>query len=707
MAQYGSAVTNPSLIAELEGNSQSPISNQPVSDAPLNSSQYGSAVSDPVLLSKLDSSNTSKHPNDRLNDLWNKLDTQIDAQTKNQEPDTSVSDDFRKLAGYATMMGAPEIKIASMLPAGLKALLPEVTGGLKIAKDLVGSVGKTALGGYAGTKIMPDTTNQQAVDTAELGGGLAALLAPLGMAMRSANPFIRYITGGGLGALGGYGASHAMGHPAILSALGTGIGAMLGGRSIAPAEMAARNAYDAMVPANAANAAERIPAANAEGIPLNMAEATGSPIHAQMMNNAAMSDSGSKVIYPWALMRQQAEKNAIADTSTKIAPDYPSAGNGALPFSSNVTMEPAAYQYAFDKARQTNTKVNIKPVLNYIDQQLPNYEEGSKIAQALRNAKSALSLTPKTANEYQSALQPARDMQLKIQNNMDKLNSQISDMEENKPESYFRGSTNYDTRLQALKTDLKNHQDMINQLGSATQNFIKSNKISNYENTVEGLHNAKKGIQGIIESQGDNAVGNTAAGELKQVNKRLNAQLTEASPEYAAANNISNMRQARQNIDESMAKTDLTGKSFYDRVLKNDIEYKKLYDRLQNPNNPKVPTPAQTALQNLKTAMPDLMDNLSMSSGKALAKEHPESNFKLLDLAKTFTNKVFMNRYNKAVAELMTNPRWQDELKKVANMKKGEDRGISLGRLISTVSVAGNAAYNNQQGSNQYGGQSR
>jgi hypothetical protein len=697
MTQYGSAVTNPSLLAELEGN--------PQQAAPQGSSSpnYGDAVSDPHLLMQLNNQG-APHPNDRLNSLWDKLNEQMQPQKQ----ENTVTNDLRKIAGYGTMLAAPEIKIASMLPSGIRSLLPEVSGGLKIGRDLLSSVGKTAAAGFTGTKILPDTTNKQAEENAALGGGLAALTTPLMMAMGSTNPFIRYLTGGALGALGGYGASQLTGHPAITSAIGAGTGALLGGRSVAPAEMAARNAQEAMIPANTANAAQRIPAANAEGIPLNMAEATGSPIHAQMMNNAAMSDSGSKVIYPWALARQQAEEKAIADTSTKISPNYPSTGNGALPFSSAQTMEPAAYQYAFDKARQANTKVDVKPVLDYIDRALPNYEEGSKIALALRTAKSALSLTPKTALQYQAALQPARDAQLKIQNNMNKINSEISDMQANRPKAYFvRDQTGYDAKLQDLKTDLKTHQGMMDQLGSATQNFIKSNKISNYENTVEGLHNAKKGIQGIIESQGDTAVGNTAAGELKQVNKRLNAQLTSASPEYASANNISNMRQAREEIDKTMAKTDLTGKDFYNRVLKNPQEYKMLYDRLANPTNPKVATQAQTALSNLRTAMPDLMDNLAMVSGKALAKEHPNSNFKLLDLAKTFANKVFMNRYNKAVAELMTNPRWQDELAKVTKMKEGEDRGISLGRLISKVNVAGNAAYGNQQGSDQYGGQSR
>ncbi len=397
--------------------------------------------------------------------------------------------------------------------------------------------------------------------------------------------------------------------------------------------MAARNAYNAMVSENAANAAQRVPAANAQGIPLNMAEATGSPIHAQMMNQAAMSDEGSKVIYPWALMRQQAENNTMRNTANSISPNYRSTGNGALPFSSANTMEEAAYRHSFDIADQNNTRVNVQPVINYIDQQLPRYQENSNIAQALRRARTALNVTPHTEAELLRTGQPAQD----------------------------------------------------------------------YENTLEGLHNAKLGIRGILESQGENAIGNTAAGVLKQVNRRLNARMTAASPQYASANNISNMRQAREQIDKVMAEPDITGKDFYTKILKNNDEYTKLYDRLENPNNPNIPTQAQNALEHLKTAMPDLMDNLALTSGKALAKEHPDSNFKLLDLAKTFTNKVFMNRYNKAVAELMTNPRWQDELDKVARMKQGEDRGISLGRLISKVNVAGGAAYGNQQGSEKNG----
>ncbi len=64
-----------------------------------------------------------------------------------------------------------------------------------------------------------------------------------------------------------------------------------------------------------------------------------------------------------------------------------------------------------------------------------------------------------------------------------------------------------------------------------------------------------------------------------------------------------------------------------------------------------------------------------------------------------------MDRYNKAIAELMINPRWQDELQAVSKMKAGEDRGIRLGRLISKAAITGGVgAYGmNQQGSNQNG----
>lgn len=602
--------------------------------------------------------------------------------------------DMQKSAALMTIMMAPELKIASMLPASIRAVLPEVTGGLKVAKNMIGSAGKTAVGSYLGTKMMPGSTDEQAENAGAIGGGTAALTTPLMMFLGSQNPLIRYLAGGGLGALTGYGASHLTGGTPYATGLGAAAGALMGGRGAGARETAAQNAYNAMTTKNWENATARVPAAAEANVPLNMAEATGSPTHAEMYSQAAGNKEGAKVIYPWAMNREDRMNNAYQDTLGHVSP------------TGSTSPEEQAFTEAGKVADQKGTRVDVSPIVDYIDSQLPKYEAGSKMSQALNQAKARLGLTPQTAASHQRLMEPVTNMQTGLQQHSAQLRQQISQMEAQAPDAYFRASSGYDQKLKSLKSELSQNESALQQLSTHRDNFMQANDIGNYENTVGGLHNAKMGINGIIEGQGESAVGKTAAGKLKQVNKRLTAAIKEASPEYAQATHMANMRMARNDIEKSMEAANSTGSDFYNRILQNDTSYKKLYDRLADPKNPLQVTDAQRALGNLKTAMPDLMDNMVARSGKTLA-EKPEMKTKLLDIATSMMNKMFMNKYQKAVAELMTNPNWQQELANVARMRAGEDRGIRLGRLIAKVAATGNAANNNQQGSQQYGGEPR
>lgn len=605
---------------------------------------------------------------------------------------SEIHQDLKNLAGMSLMLGAPELKISSLLPNVAKNYLSKLPGALKIGSNYLSDIGKVGGSGYLGSKIMGDE-NDEASKTGLIGAGATAVSTPLTMLTSSFNPLVRMAAGSGLGALTGYGVGQLTGGSPYTTSAGSALGALLGLRGRGVSEIAKQNVASAVTPEQERLALERQKASAQIGIPLTAAESTGSPILGAMQQEAASSKGGSKVLYPFGLNRQKTEEKAYNKMLNLISPA-----------NAKNTIEDAAFKNAFSTARSQDTTVNVKPVTDFIDKELPQHETGSKIALALNQAKARLSMTPQTKQKYQQIFSPINEMEQKLQQSRQSIVDQIQLLKENAPNSYFRASTNYDQKVKSLQDEIKQHDSMLQQIHGAKNQFLLQANITPYENTVEGLHNAKMGIQGLIEGQGEQAIGNTASGKLKQVNKLLTNQIKNASPLYGEATKISNLRQAREGIEDAMKKSSLSGSNFYDKVLTNRSEYNDLYERLADPKNPKVTTAAQKNLEAMRIAMPDLIDNLTAKSGQSLAASHPEMGSTLKGLAKSFINKVYMDRYNKAIAELLINPKWQHELHSVYKMKAGEDRGIKLGRLISKVAVTGSSAIqNNQQGSDQYG----
>lgn len=676
-------ITDPDLINTL--NAKAGISNT-------------QEVTDPDLISQLNQkagiSQQQAIPHDMVKNALNEL---LQAQhsapqqsTMQQITSSTPFKDLRSMAGMGIAFAAPEVKYGSLIPGAIASRLPQLSASAKMAKDYLTSIAKVGSAGVLGTEIMPDTTPDQAKTAGLTGAGLTAATTPLMMAIGSTNPLVRLGAASGLG----FGASQLMGLGPYSSAAATIGSGLLGLRGGGASQLAARNIDEALTPEQKQLGLDRQTAANKVNVPLTISEATGSPVVGAMQNQAAMTAGGSKVLYPFGLQRQNIEEKAYKDFLNQVSPA-----------NAKDTIEEKAFRNASQTAEQNGVKVNVKPVLDYIDQQLPKYEEGSKIAKALNLAKDRLSLTPQTAAKQSALMQPVSQIENVLQSKTQQLQQQLQDLKSQAPDPYFRASTNYDQKVQDVQNELNLHNFLSNVVSNKKQQFMQANQLSNVENTVEGLHNAKMGIRGIIESQGENAIGNTAAGKLKRVNKLLTNQIKDASPEYADATRISNLRQAREGIEDAMSKSKLSGSNFYDKILMNRNEFDDLYQRLGDPKNPKIPTQAQESLKAMRTAFPDLMENLTAKSGQSLAKDHPDLHVNFGSLAKSFLNKIYLDRYNKAVAELMINPKWHDELQAVSKMKSGEDRGIKLGRLISKIAVTGvlGSNQNNLQGSNDNG----
>ncbi len=593
--------------------------------------------------------------------------------------------DVRTGAGYATMMLAPELKLSSMLPGAISKALPVLSGGTKAAKDILSSIIKTGASSYAGTKILPGSTDDEANQAGLMGAGITSALTPASMALASQNPLTRLVGGAITGLGAGYFGDQAIGGGAYTEGAGGLLGALAGLRKGGMRSLAANNIYGKLSPDEIAMAKAREEAAKKIGIDLTLPEKTGNPVLKRMQQQFADTNGGASVFHPFSVNRQIQEEGAYHDLVGAISPK-------------NAKKE--IETPAFERAKRSKNLVDVNPVAQLIEEKLSDYAPSSPVASALNKAKSQLAVTPRTLARQEETLAPIKKAKSDLQERINNLTGQLK---ENKPvpgKGYIHSSSHIEELNKKIEEEIEKSKSILNEVSEHEKMFRSQNNFGEYENSVRGLHSAKMSINSLIDSQGVNSLGNTASGELKQVNKLLNEKIRDASPRYEKANRISNLRQARQEIESKMKESQFSGSDFNQKILKNSDQYNELFDRLGNKENPSKLTESQVRLRAMRDTLPHLIDNMTEQSAAGVATSAPEIKG-FAGLAKSVLGKVYMDKYSKSVAEIMTDPRWHDELVRISNIASKEDRGIKLGRLISKVAVTGVAA--NQQGSDGYG----
>lgn len=208
------------------------------------------------------------------------------------------------------------------------------------------------------------------------------------------------------------------------------------------------------------------------------------------------------------------------------------------------------------------------------------------------------------------------------------------------------------------------------------------------------------------------------AARLKEKSNKLVSIADEASPKlqqdfagykagtpiYQVARDVSEKRQARQSIVDSINESEMSGSNFYDTWLRDDKKFKQLRYHLRDRENPDVTTSAQAKLDAMRESFPYLIDPLGKKAAQQLGNEKMNLPHSITSGIGQMFNNLLLSRYNKALADLIWKPNWDAELAQISKMKSGEDRGIALGRLLSRIGATGNATYQqmNQQGSNDY-----
>lgn len=176
------------------------------------------------------------------------------------------------------------------------------------------------------------------------------------------------------------------------------------------------------------------------------------------------------------------------------------------------------------------------------------------------------------------------------------------------------------------------------------------------ENSIAYLDHIKQAMDDLIEKapSKEGRIIQKARNELLQVTDS-------AAPQYKEARSLAEREIARNKIEEAFNRDPMTGSSFA-KFLKNGNKYEKLLHNLRN-----VPE-AQAQLKDMKQVFGRLINIPTAKNAEALRRTSmSESRSDTQDIKGLLKELMSGNKYDKTAVELITDPKWADQLKELKN----------------------------------------
>ena len=200
------------------------------------------------------------------------------------------------------------------------------------------------------------------------------------------------------------------------------------------------------------------------------------------------------------------------------------------------------------------------------------------------------------------------------------------------------------------------------------------------ENSVAYLDHVKKAMDDMIETA-ERQGANSEARIMKQTREKLLEVTDETAPVYKQARQQAERQITRRNLEKKVNEYDLKGTNFFRAALNNDKRFNELMHSVRNAPG------AMEQLKDMRLIFRDLINPPSVrtSAGFTKAGMNQARNTKnaYIDMVKG----LFKGKgYDAAMVNLITNPKWSDEIKKI-NKLNGYDK-----KLMKTIQLMGKAA---------------
>lgn len=177
---------------------------------------------------------------------------------------------------------------------------------------------------------------------------------------------------------------------------------------------------------------------------------------------------------------------------------------------------------------------------------------------------------------------------------------------------------------------------------------------------------------------------NDEARIMKQTQKHFLNKLDEVSPEFKEARALHERKEVRKTIEKAFDAKDMRGTTMY-KVIENKTKYEDLLHHLRN-----VPA-AQEQLKDMRLVFKDLINppTVRTAAGKTSSgvnQERSTGKYYAEMLKQAFSG----GKRDKMLVDLITNPKWAQDLKKIKDISNGKERAIKAINLLGKVTATEN-----------------
>lgn len=195
------------------------------------------------------------------------------------------------------------------------------------------------------------------------------------------------------------------------------------------------------------------------------------------------------------------------------------------------------------------------------------------------------------------------------------------------------------------------------------------------ENSIGYLNQVKEAMDDMIEKSPKKE-----ASIIRETKNRMLQTLDTVSPEYKEGRQLAERGIVRRELENLFNKKDETGTNLFKTLLSNKKDYRELQDRFKrlettanSPEQVRSMKTAQQQLEDMRLIFGRLINIPTAKTAEALSRSSMSKGRAPFDEAiRRFKEVLSGGKYDKAAVELITNPKWADELKKLNEVTKTE-----------------------------------
>lgn len=209
-----------------------------------------------------------------------------------------------------------------------------------------------------------------------------------------------------------------------------------------------------------------------------------------------------------------------------------------------------------------------------------------------------------------------------------------------------------------------------------------------YQESLKGISRNSIGYWDHVKQAMDDMIEKAPDKEarlIKQTKDKLVSEMDEVAPNYKEARSLWERKKTREDIEKVFNRKAMTGTSLYNGLLNNTKKFNEVRQKLRN-----VPE-AQSQLDDMKKVFKNLVTVPTVKTAHALEKtsmNKPRSGAQYREdmLKDLLTN----SKYDTSVIELITNPKWADEIHKLTEVSDKQKRAAQALNLLGKA-LAGEA----------------